>query len=203
MKNIEEQIPKESLELQGLSEIPEIRVRTFLICFFMDWNHRNTINSDGVVRTRGGKRRSIGDIYNIVTHYLDTDLKSVVRELIWLCKNIKGFRTSYCSTIQKRVYYYTTHQNNGIFDRRHPDEYDLRFDQWEELANPKTKDLTFDEFIGAREPEEDLFERIRQVAHERWTTQEEAQRREELAQRRADYLYERLMRTRFTETIDE
>lgn len=100
----------------------------FLIEFFKEYNEeRNTIfTDDKSVQTDTGRRRSLGDIYKISKYYYpDCTLIDVLRLLynVIPTKIRNGFRTSYCSTIRKRVWYFSSGEDNGIFNTNQPDEY--------------------------------------------------------------------------------
>ena len=103
-------------------------LKDFLIKFFKDYNeNKNTIYvDDKSIQTDTGRRRSLGDIFRICKYYYpECTLKDI---LILLYREIpiiitRGFRTSYCSTIKKRVWYYDNNDNNTVANLTTKDEY--------------------------------------------------------------------------------
>lgn len=103
-------------------------LKDFLVKFFKVYNdEKNTIYvSNKTTQTTAGRRRSLGDIYKLCKYYFpDCTLREVVVLLYTtLPATIRdGFRTSYCTTIKKRVWYYEEGDANGVFDRDVVDEY--------------------------------------------------------------------------------
>ncbi len=103
-------------------------IEEFLVKFFKKWNNENnTIFVDTLeVQTATGKRRSLGDIYMILKYYYpDTTLNEVLNLLYNTLPATfdSGFRASYCHTIKKKVWYYDSEDNNGVFDKTTNDEY--------------------------------------------------------------------------------
>lgn len=109
----------------------EKSVKEFLIRFFTELNDsKETIYvDDKTVQTEVGKRRSLGDIYMICKYYFpNTTLETVIYALYvelpaHFNNNGFGFRTSYCYTINKRVWYYMPRTNSLVADRDQIDEY--------------------------------------------------------------------------------
>lgn len=109
-------------------------LQEFLINFINDYNNRfNTVYyNSGNTQTSCGRRRSLGDIYMICKFYFpNIELIDVVKLLYgeFLTTDVfkrpntsKDLRTSYCSTINKRVWYSNTN-NFLIADEFHYDEY--------------------------------------------------------------------------------
>lgn len=109
----------------------------FLEKFFRDWNNsrteesrrKNTIYADdSTIQTESGRRRSLGDLFMIVKYYYpNITLAEVVRILYVELPNriTDGFRSSICSQIRKRVWYYEPHQNsqNNVANSTSNDEY--------------------------------------------------------------------------------
>lgn len=124
-KILELKIKKEELYLSDELEINSKSYKDFLSKFLMLYNKQShTYFNDNSIQTESGKRRSLGDIYNICkTYYEDITLKRVITELYRLCNNTQGFRTSYCYLIQKRVFYYDYFANNAILNDNIKDEY--------------------------------------------------------------------------------
>lgn len=91
-------------------------LESFLTKFFIEWNvEKITIFVDDSTEQTGiNKRRSLGDIYIICKYYYpNCTLKEVLTLLyVTLNNNLTGFRTSYCHTIKKRVWYYSEHSQN-------------------------------------------------------------------------------------------
>ena len=108
-------------------------LQNFLIKFFVGkgdmekgWNYsRNTIFvDDSSVQTDAGRRRSLGDIYMICKYYYPQCTLNEVLNLLYIAipeEITEGFRTSYCNTIHKRVWYYSEGDNNAQID--HTDEF--------------------------------------------------------------------------------
>ncbi len=112
---IEQTIKDKNLRAIRLEKLKKDRdgqtVEQFLIKFFTEWNdNRNTIYVDNRdIQTPIGKRRSLGDIYMICLYYFpECSLKDVLDILYnqLLSSMPDGFRSSYCSTINKRVWYF-------------------------------------------------------------------------------------------------
>jgi len=100
----------------------------FLRAFFTDYNtNKDTIFVDNRdVQTAAGKRRSVGDIFMICRYYYPTcTLSQVYNILLNYLPTImpSGFRTSYCSTINKRVWYYDATKESAQKDLNSIDEY--------------------------------------------------------------------------------
>lgn len=103
-------------------------VEEFLIKFFKAYNaEKNTIYvDDRTVQTTVGRRRSLGDIYKLCKYYYpNITLKEI---LVFLYKTLPaklnpGFRTSYCTTIKKRVWYYSAISTNLVHNASTNDEY--------------------------------------------------------------------------------
>lgn len=115
-------------------------IEDFLTKFFKNWNeNRNTIyTDDNSVQTEMGKRRSLGDIFAICRYYYPTcTLKEVAKALyVTLNETITdGYRSSYCNTINKRVFYYDNTKENGVFDKTTNDETGHPHRWWIEQLN--------------------------------------------------------------------
>ncbi len=103
-------------------------LQRFLERFFQDWNEdRNTIYvDDSSVQTEMGRRRSLGDIYMICKYYYPT---CTLNEVLNLLYNVlptsmpDGFRTSYCNTILKRVWYFDEDQSTNQLNKTRNDEF--------------------------------------------------------------------------------
>lgn len=126
------------IRVQGLLKKRKETFEEFLYKFFTDWNKtKNTIYvENSKVQTEPDKRRSIGDIFLILNYYYpNIGLKKVIKFLYEDAFNkIPRFRSSYCYTIQKRVFYQGhENENSNIFDDDQPDEYDLTVEDWQEL----------------------------------------------------------------------
>jgi hypothetical protein len=100
----------------------------FLRTFFLTWNNeKDTIFvEDRDIQTAAGKRRSVGDIFMICRYYYPTcTLSEVYDKLLNLLPITmpSGFRTSYCSTINKRVWYFDSTKESAQRDLHKADEY--------------------------------------------------------------------------------
>lgn len=103
-------------------------LQAFLQEFFTNWNEdKDTIYADNRdVQTEAGKRRSVGDIFMICKYYYPTcTLKQVYNALLNQLPTSmpSGFRTSKCSTINKRVWYFDDELESGQLDLERADEY--------------------------------------------------------------------------------
>lgn len=103
-------------------------LQDFLTKFFTKWNLDRVTNykDTGEEQTPAGRRRSLGDIYMICKYYFpDTTLRAVLHQLYnVLPRSItRGFRSSYCTTIKKRVWYYDAERGNEVYNQTQPDEF--------------------------------------------------------------------------------
>lgn len=127
---------RENPERIRLSQTMKRRRETlheFLIEFFENWNQptgdpaKQTVYvNSGAVQTINNKRRSLGDLYMICKYYYPTmTLTELLRELYTtLPQHFRtGFRTSICSQIHKRVWYYSSGSDNQVANSMNPDEY--------------------------------------------------------------------------------
>lgn len=134
---LQEQILEEikPLRIRGVLKKRKDSVEEFLKKFLSDWNNeKETIYvEDGLQQTDPGRRRSLGDIYRIIRYYYPRHgLKRVVAALRKLVEEEDGFRSSYCHTIHKRVYYFDEDENGGYFDEEEEDEYELVWSDYDE-----------------------------------------------------------------------
>ena len=119
-------------------------LQEFLIKFFKEWNNeKKTIYvDDDSIQTNTGKRRSLGDIYMICKYYYpNCTLTEVLNLLYNVIPTIitRGFRTSYCSTIHKRVWYYSTTRDNIQTDKTNNDEFGKPFKFYVDNLNGTTE----------------------------------------------------------------
>lgn len=126
------------LRIRGLLKKRSETLQEFLEKFFRDWNNdKDTIYvGNGHLQTEPGKRRSIGDIFQICQYYFpDCTIKEVSDILLnKLPDTVSNFRTSYCNMIHKRVFYKGEEdQETGQFDEEDEDEYGMTLEDWEEL----------------------------------------------------------------------
>jgi hypothetical protein len=103
-------------------------LQAFLQEFFTNWNQeKDTIFADNrEVQTQAGKRRSVGDIFMICKYYYPScTLKQVYKALLidLPASMPSGFRTSKCTTINKRVWYYDSGAESGQLSLETTDEY--------------------------------------------------------------------------------
>lgn len=109
----------------------------FLKLFFEEWNStkRTVFVDDNTQQTSTGRRRSLGDIYMICRYYYpNVTLTEVLQELYTKLPRelTNGFRTSKCSQIRKRVWYYEGGVNQVLSTdvddeyRHRPDWYTAR-----------------------------------------------------------------------------
>ncbi len=100
----------------------------FLVLFFKEWNNeKNTIFVDTLeVQTEMEKRRSIGDIYMICKYYYPNCTLNEVLNLLYFRLPLvitNGFRTSYCNTIKKKVWYYEEDNDTEALNKTANDEF--------------------------------------------------------------------------------
>lgn len=113
-------------------------LREFLYLFFTDWNFEKNTIVKGTKRLQceKGCRRSLDDIYGIVKYYYrGATLLDVVDILHNDLMKRDGFRTSPCTTIEKRVYYYEKESRNLVFMTEWIDQHGLNYNQWTRKAN--------------------------------------------------------------------
>lgn len=118
----------EPIRLEKTKRVREETLQEFLVKFFTDWNNeKNTILvSNGEIQTDTRRRRSLGDIYMICKYYYPSiELKDLIYELyVGLHEYFDtGFRTSHCSLIVKRVWYYNEDQEGEVYGKTKTDEY--------------------------------------------------------------------------------
>lgn len=132
---IEEKLLRERpLRITILKKRPETPEQ-FLIRFFKEWNEdKDTIYADDKsVQTVAGKRRSLGDIFLIMKYYYPTiTVKEVMNLLVnALPRKINdGFRSSWCNQTSKKMFYYDTEQENGVFDKTKNDEWGNAYNKY-------------------------------------------------------------------------
>lgn len=119
--------------LKKRKETPE----EFLYKFFTDWNltggeipKRTVYINNETVQCECGKRRSLGDLYMILKYYYPTITIKDVLIILYVklpARINNGFRTSKCSQIHKRVWYYAFSSSNTIGSMDVDDEYGKRY----------------------------------------------------------------------------
>ena len=148
-------IETQILESQAIRLERTLKRRTetpkqFLEKFFKIWNETNDESPDfsdtqsnkntiyvgnSTVQTEAGRRRSLGDIFMIMRYYYpNITLKEVAnllyRELFNNSEISSHFRTSYCNTINKRVWYYDFEDQQFIGNQTATDEYGKTWLEW-------------------------------------------------------------------------
>ena len=116
------------LEATLLKSVRKLTLEQFLIKFFKEYNNeRNTIFVESrATQTEMGKRRSLGDIYKICKYYFpEITLKELMQLLYVDLIAIEGFRSSKCSQISKRVWYYYQGSSNVLLNTNDDDEYGI------------------------------------------------------------------------------
>ncbi len=131
-----------ALKLPNLMRRRTETLEQFLIKFLTIWNNddqdeitpRATIYADDdSVQTEVGKRRSIGDLFMICRYYYPTCTLKQVASLLYqsLFNSISpGYRSSICTTIHKRTFYYDQEDVNGAYDKSTVDEYGKNWSWW-------------------------------------------------------------------------
>lgn len=110
--------------------ITKLGVQGFLIKFFKELNskkHTVYASEKDTVHTVMGKRRSLGDVFMLCKYYFpEVTLNEVIKLLyVTLPAELRGqgFRTSYCTTIRKRVWYYSSGGQDLLANTEQNDEY--------------------------------------------------------------------------------
>jgi hypothetical protein len=132
----EELLSKPLLKFNRIGDL-DLDLKDFIILFFVGLNkYFTTVEVEsGNLRTNRNKRRSIGDVYRIVKHYYpEVTLPELFTKMDNIFGREEGFRSSYCTTINKRVYYYSR-LDGSIVNLTTRDEYGLTYDDWRRLAN--------------------------------------------------------------------
>jgi hypothetical protein len=143
LKQLEKAVKKESDRRLRIKGVPEncINVKTFLRLYFRELIDDDTVyKSSGKLQTVGHKRRSLGDIYRICeTHCKKVDLAEIINYLHNVEKH--NLRTSYCHTINKRVYYpkkwNTITPHAEVCDETKEDEYGLVFNDYKQIITTR------------------------------------------------------------------
>lgn len=129
------------LRIQGLLKKRKETLEEFLVKLFTKWNlEKQTLYSDTAkevkeVQTEPGKRRSIGDILLIARHYYPRCTLRQITEIVYgqLFEKVPRFRSSFCSTIKKRVFYKgADSQATALLDTNVKDEHGFTVDEWKE-----------------------------------------------------------------------
>lgn len=132
LAEIEERITKQfnprPIRLVPMKKRRSESLQEFLVKFFTEWNNeKETIYvDDRATQTPPGKRRSLGDIFSICRYYYsDCTLKEVLNQLYVELIDVmpEGFRTSLCSQIKKRVWYFAPTRESDIIDGSSHDEF--------------------------------------------------------------------------------
>lgn len=106
----------------------KVTLSEFIHSFLYHYNNTfPTCDKNKKVTTPTGKRRSLGDIYMICRSYFpDVTLKDVLRVLCFITES-RGYRSSYCYQINKRVWYYSKTKMNAVYDKNKTDEWGHRY----------------------------------------------------------------------------
>ena len=130
------------IRLERTLRVRKETLAVFINKFFTEWNgnneideeqgeYKNTIYVDNhEVQTDWGRRRSLGDIFMICRYYYPN---CTLREVMTVLTTIIGnshFRSSWCNTIRKKVWYYDTNSENGVFNTEKQDEYGYTYAQY-------------------------------------------------------------------------
>jgi hypothetical protein len=114
----------------------------FIEKFFMEWNgnnetdeeqgeSKNTIFVDNhEVQTDWGRRRSLGDIFMICKYYYPACTLREVLQILTTIVSRDHFRTSWCNTIRKKVWYYNPNDSNATLNQEKQDEYGYTWSQY-------------------------------------------------------------------------
>lgn len=148
-QQIEASYPR-PIRLEKTKKKREESLHEFLVKFFTDWNfEKETVYvDDHECQTDTGRRRSLGDIFMICKYYYpNVTLEEVIRELYIALPTTfsNGFRTSYCFTIDKRVWYYDEDEDNGVYNKTKHDEWDNPYRVYLRALDPNSSDEDDDE----------------------------------------------------------
>lgn len=141
LTQLEEKINKEikAIRVQGLLKKRKESLEDFLKNFFTKWNEeRDTILVDNKdVDTEAGCRRSLGDVYKIAKYYYPKCTLKEVKDILYTFaeneSKLKGFRSSYCHSTKKRMFYYSSDAKNGILNGDENDEFGMKVEAWKNL----------------------------------------------------------------------
>jgi len=164
VKNIEK-YNYSPIRLEKLRKKREESPEEFLINFFKKWNlNRDTIYVESrKIQTPKGKRRSFGDIYMILKYYYPDITVYDVAKLLYVTLHkgelSDGFRTSHCSMIKKRVWYYDTNQGASIYGRNDKDEFGKTWKNYldslsrykSQFESPEEDEVDDEEIVEAEE----------------------------------------------------
>lgn len=134
LAKIEKSYPSIRLEKTLKKSIPD-NPKDFLIKFFKKLNDEKAtifVDSKGE-QTEAGARRSLGDVYQLTKYYFPTVTLKQVIDLLYteLPKIITdGFRTSYCYTINRRVWYYEGGSRNEVLNKEKTDEFGHKYNNY-------------------------------------------------------------------------
>jgi hypothetical protein len=132
-ENITANYPK--MRLQGLTkkEAGSHGVEKFIELLLTDYVKQfSTIIpfTQTVLTTIAKKRRSLGDIYQIVKYYYPkVSLIDVIDPLVYLVKEKQGFRYTYCRQTQRKMFYYHQHSANYV-EKHTNDEWGNSYDTY-------------------------------------------------------------------------
>jgi len=134
---------KEPIRIRGLLRKRKETIREFLIKFFTEWNsEKETIYVEsGETQTEHAKRRSMGDVYRICKYYYPKCTFKIIKDIVidLFPQNqlneevIDTFRTSYCDTINKRVFYVEEGSFTEICNKTTHNEYGFTWSEWKAL----------------------------------------------------------------------
>lgn len=124
------------LEKTLKKSVARLNLEQFVIRFLTEWNNeRATIYADDrTVQTPIKRRRSLGDIYMICKYYYPNVTVDEVARLLYVTLHTtlrgRGFRTSRCNQILKRVWYVSPGISDSIHNQDIDDEYGHNWNWW-------------------------------------------------------------------------
>lgn len=139
LEEISIQIEKNTnpIRIKGLLKKREEPLKEFLIKFLTTWVYeKDTVwVSTGLAQCHKGARRSINDLFLISKHYYpETTLKEVAQLLfIEFPTSLKGFSSSYCPTIMRRVFKVYPNHLIIVEGKIVRDQFSLTWDEWRYL----------------------------------------------------------------------
>lgn len=130
------------IRLERTLKVRKETLAVFINKFFTEWNgnnevddeqgeYKNTIYVDNhEVQTDWGRRRSLGDIFMICRYYYPACTLREVLQILTTIVSRDHFRTSWCNTIRKKVWYYNPNDSNATLNQEKQDEYGYTWSQY-------------------------------------------------------------------------
>lgn len=126
----------EKIRIKGLLKKRKETLEQFIEKFFTKWNdeHETIYVDSKETQTEPECRRSIGDIYMICKYYYPKCTLKQIKDILYdLVKNKEGYRSSYCHSTKKRMFYYSNTENNALLNTSEKDEYGMVTGDWDKI----------------------------------------------------------------------